>query len=154
VAQDVLRIVLAAETARRVESPQFQRRQSIKAALLAEPPSTLISSLRQAIHDTQLDRVARHSRTVRERLVPVGFEPRPELGIDVDEAVRIVITLALTSAGGYVFDRSAGVDAVTGTYRIRREDDPDRTDEWTAPGLAAWAYFDLMFQEIGGRPQT
>jgi hypothetical protein len=146
-ARDILRLVTAAEVAEGLRSADFLRRQSIKAALLTEPRSSLIASLREAISDTQRERVARHCQAVRDHVVALGFEVRPELGIDEDEALRILVTLSLTAVTGAIFDQSAGVEAVARTYPIRRADGEHRTDDWTAPSLAAWAYFDLLFQE-------
>jgi hypothetical protein len=145
-AMDIVRMVTEAESARSLSSAGFLRRQAIKAALLTEPSSELIASLRQAIHDTQQERVARHSDAIADHVVSLGFDVRPELGIDQAEALRIVASLALTSTAGAIFDQSAGVEAVARTYPIRRRD-ANATDGWAAASVATWAYFDLVFQE-------
>ena len=149
-ARDILRAVTKAEIEHSLGSIDYLRRQAIKVALLTEPTSEVMTSLRQAIQRTQSRRVDRLASTVRQRVLPLGYEVRPELGVDTDEALRMLAVVALTSAGGAVFDLSAGVQAVSRTFPIRRE--PDGTDGWLAPSVAAWACFEQLFQETGGQP--
>ena len=149
-ALDILRIVTAAEIERSLTSIDYLRRQAIKAALLTEPGSDVMTSLRQAIHTTQLQRAGRHAVAIRDHVLALGFEVRPELGIGVEEALRILVVVALTSAGGAIFDQSAGVQAVARAYPIQREG--GGADGWLAPSVAMWACFDLLFQEAGATP--
>jgi hypothetical protein len=152
-AMQVLRLVTAAEIERSITSTDYLRRQAIKAALFTEPGSELISSLRRAIHRTQLRRAGRHAVAIRDHVLSLGFEVRPELQIGLDEALRILVTVALTSAAGAVFDQTAGAEAVARTYPISRGDGSG-TDPWAAPSLAAWACFDLLFQECDSTPAS
>jgi hypothetical protein len=148
VAMDIVRVVTGAETEHSLRSIDYLRRQSIKAALMTAPASQLMSSLRQVIRRTQQEQLAHHVEAVRANVVSLGFEVRPEMGIDEDEALRIVVSLALTAASGAVFDTSAGVETATKTFAVRRVDDPGRTDEWLASSMLTWACFDYLFREL------
>ena len=151
-AMDILRLVIGAETVASRQSPDFQRRLAIQAGLLTEPDSELVSALREAVRTTGLERVAAHSAALEAHLVSLGFEIRPELGIDLAEALRILVTLSLTTGAGSVFDQLTGVEGSGQRFPLRRADDPDRTDAWPAGALATWACFDLLFREIGSTP--
>ncbi len=149
-AMDLIRVVTEAETGATRSSPAFLRRQSIKAALGADDESASLADLRRAIHTTQLARIECHEAAIDAHVLSLGFDVRPELGIDRAEALRILVTIALAAAGGAIFDQTAGVEAVTDGFPIRRTDDPDRADRWPPSSFATWAVFDHLFTEAGG----
>jgi hypothetical protein len=149
-AGDVLRLMIGAEMAARRDSPDFQRRLAIEAALLTEPETELVAVLREAIRLTRRERVAACSAALQKNLVAQGLQVRSGLGVGADEAIGILTTLSLTAISGSVFDQLAGVEASGRRFRLARIDDPELTDPWTTPALAAWAVFDLLFEEAGG----
>lgn len=144
-AMDLIRVVTEAETGATRSSAPFLRRQAIKAALETEDESAPIADLRRAIHTTQLARVRCHMEAIDAHVLSLGFDVRPELGIDRAEALRVLVSIALVTSGGAIFDQSAGVEPVMSPFSIRRTDDPERSDRWPPSSLATWAVFDLLF---------
>ena len=146
-AMDSLRVVTTYETEELLSSPSFLRHQSIKAALLNQPESAATEELRRALYETQLTAIDRYSTAIREHILGLGFEVRPELGIDESAALRIMTLLAVTTATGAIFDQSAGVDAANRAFRFPRVDGSDDFNDWTPTSVATWAFFDQVFQE-------
>ena len=162
-ARDLIRTLTAAETAAHVASPQFLRRQAVKAALLVDEPDDPggYGALRRVLHDGQRARLEAVADALRTHVLPLGHEVRPEAGMSEDDALAAVATVAVTVSGGAVFDQAAGVEAVARTFPLRRSallddgtgEDPTDTadgagpsDEWTAPGIATWALFHRLFR--------
>jgi hypothetical protein len=140
-----VRMLAAADTAARLASTDFLRRQSIRSALLMEPDSEPFSSLRRLLHRSQTTEIARLKDFYRQ-VVSLGFEVRPELGIDDEEALRILATLYLSAASGAVFDQAAGVESSSRTYTLRPAGEHGRHRQWPAISVATWAVFAYLFQ--------
>jgi hypothetical protein len=140
-----VRMLAAADTAARLASTDFLRRQSIRSALLMEPDSEPFSSLRRLLHRSQTTEIARLKDFYRQ-VASLGFEVRPELGIDDEEALRILATLYLSAASGAVFDQAAGVESSSRTYTLRPAGEHGRHRQWPAISVATWAVFAYLFQ--------
>ena len=144
-AMGIVRWLTATDTATSLASSRYLRRQSIKAALMAEPDAEPFASLRQVVHRTGGRRVECLQKVFRSHVLPLGYEVRPERGVDTEEALRILSVLYLTAAAGAVFDQASGVEPSGRTYPVRFPDMP-APEQWPAISVATWAVFDHLFR--------
>jgi hypothetical protein len=144
-AMDLIGALAATDTSSSLASPEFLRRQSIKAALTVEPEAEPFASLRRVVHATGGKRIEQLQDVIRRLILPLGFEVRPERGIDTDEALRVLATLYLTASAGAVFDQASGVEPRTKTYTIQLPGRPE-PEQWAAISIGCWAVFNYLFR--------
>ncbi|MGI9613719.1 MAG: hypothetical protein ACR2QO_12465 [Acidimicrobiales bacterium] len=143
---DVIREFVSAQVDSLLNSQDYVRYQLIKATLPKLTPSPAVSKLQETTYAAYAHRLEQYSAAIDQYVLHGGLRVRPELQLDESAAVKIMSVLSFTSTTGAIFDRMAGIRTSERVFKLPRDREPDRYDDWLPPAIAAVAYFEQLFE--------
>lgn len=149
-AYDTLQVISNSVFRPMMESPAMRRRMLIKAAIPDQPDSAAKTELRDLVVDIELGMVGQHMKLLQETVLDLGFEVRPNHGLDHQTALQVMAILLHISSVGASFEQLAGGTADGLLLKLLRVDGTDAFDEWTSTAVMARAALDLLFRPVAG----
>ena len=145
---DTLQAISTASLRPKMESPEMRRRMLIKSAIPDQPDSAAKTALQDSVVEIELAAVGKQMQLLQETVIDLGFEVRPELGLDNTAALQVMAILLHIVSVGVSFEQLAGVTGDGLLFKLLRVDGSDGFDEWGPVALLARAAFEMLYQPI------
>lgn len=131
-----------------IASPAMHRRMLIKAAIPDQPESSAKTALKDLVVDIELDLVGQHMELLQNTVIDLGFEVRPEHGLDNQTALQTMAILLHIVSVGASFEQLATGSEDGLLFKLLRIDGSNGLDEWTPAAVTCRAIFELLYQPV------
>ena len=145
---DTLQAISTASLRPMMESPAMRRRMLIKAAIPDQPDSPAKTALQDLVVEVELGVVGRQMQLLQETVINLGFEVRPEHGLDHTTALQALAILLHIVSVGASFEQLAVGTGDGLLFKLLRVDGSDGFDEWTPVAALTRAAFEMLFQPV------